>query len=580
MPRAYSYQRFSSLKQRKGDSIRRQTEAREKYLSAHPDLVLDDSLRMTDKGVSGFRGKNRQAGTALAAFLAEIEAGRVEPGSVLIVENLDRLSRDQINKALTQFMGILESGVRIVTLSPEREYNEKSITDIAGLLEPLVIMQRAWEESQMKSVRGQAKWKARRDGVDRWRNGESGGKKIVFDAKVLPAWIKPNKDKTDFEVDPVAAAVVTRIFRLATDGYSPYRIMKLFNDEGIPSIGRGGQYGRTWSPQYIRSILLNRAVIGEFQPRSSAEDDAPVGEPVPGYFPAVVKPAVFNKVQAAIRGRASQAGRPAKEDGNLFRGLMIDARDGRRVVYLNCDRIDRRVAGKAVKRRFRYLINRGWLDHEKATDVLPAPCNIMFPYDVFEAAFLKFVKELKLNDIDPGKSGGMNELARLLDEQAEIAATIAATKRKLTERPKGSKVNELIDVLFELEQQQAQLQAAVDAAKLKATGHNTRVLKETRSLVEHLELAKGDELTDLRERIRGRIRALVDKILFLFWERQGPRGKGKRCYAQVHFFSGQIRTILVSNARVGGTVVVSEFDTERDLRNYPKNPWIPEDAAV
>src|SRR5258707_23693 len=129
MPQAYSYQRFSSLKQSKGDSVRRQTEARERYLIAHPDLVLNDTLRI-DAGVSGFRGKNRQDGTALAAFLASVESGQVKSGSVLIIESLDRLSRDQINRALRTFMDILEAGVRIVTLSPEREYGENSLGDI------------------------------------------------------------------------------------------------------------------------------------------------------------------------------------------------------------------------------------------------------------------------------------------------------------------------------------------------------------------------------------------------------------------------------------------------------------------
>jgi DNA invertase Pin-like site-specific DNA recombinase len=581
MPRAYSYQRFSSLKQRKGDSIRRQTEARDRYLADHPDLVLDTELRTTDAGVSGFRGKNRQAGTALTAFLKAIEDGQVEPGSVLIIENLDRLGRDEVDEALFLFLSILRNGVQITTLEPFREHTKASVGDLAGLLEPIIIMQRAWEESQMKSVRGKAKWKARRDGVERWRNGEPGGKKIVFDAKVQPAWIKPNADKTDFEVDSVAAVIINRLFKLAASGYGCHAIVKKLNDEGVKSIGRGGKYGRTWSPQYIKSILLNRAVIGEFQPRSSAEDDATVGEPVPGYFPAVVPTALFNKVQATIRGRASQVGRPASDEGNLFRGLMIDARDGRRIVYLNCDRVKNRGTDKEVKRKFRYLVNKGWIDREKADDKRPAPNNIMFPYDVFETAFLGFVKELTLEDFDSDKSGGITELAKLLEVQDDVTSTIAATKRKLTERPKGTQANALVDVLFELEQQQVKLQDAIDAAKLKATGHNTRVLKETQSLLDRLYSAEGDELIDLRERIRGRIRALVDKILFLFWERpKGPRGKRKYCYAQVHFFSGQIRVITIDNKFTGGSAVVSEIVPERDLRNYRENPWVPDDVAV
>jgi len=48
---AYSYIRFSSLEQAKGDSYRRQLERTEKYCKEH-NLVLNDT-RYADLGVSG-----------------------------------------------------------------------------------------------------------------------------------------------------------------------------------------------------------------------------------------------------------------------------------------------------------------------------------------------------------------------------------------------------------------------------------------------------------------------------------------------------------------------------------------------
>src|SRR5262245_48096950 len=55
-PLAYSYSRFSSAEQAKGDSLRRQEEARDAWL-AKAGAKLDTSLTLRDEGVSAFSGK-------------------------------------------------------------------------------------------------------------------------------------------------------------------------------------------------------------------------------------------------------------------------------------------------------------------------------------------------------------------------------------------------------------------------------------------------------------------------------------------------------------------------------------------
>src|SRR5882672_1690702 len=117
MPTAYSYLRFSSPQQANGDSIRRQTAARDVWLVTHPDVKLDTALVMTDAGRSGFRRKNWDT-YALAQFVAHIKSGRVRPGSYLLVENLDRLSREDAGEATELFLSIVNKGVIIVQLAP------------------------------------------------------------------------------------------------------------------------------------------------------------------------------------------------------------------------------------------------------------------------------------------------------------------------------------------------------------------------------------------------------------------------------------------------------------------------------
>src|SRR5262249_54137659 len=116
MPLAYSYLRFSSPQQATGDSMRRQTATREGWLADHPGVELDKSLQMTDAGRSAFKRKNWDT-YALARFVDCIKSGRVEPGSYLLVENLDRLSREDAGEATELFLSIVNKGVVIVQLS-------------------------------------------------------------------------------------------------------------------------------------------------------------------------------------------------------------------------------------------------------------------------------------------------------------------------------------------------------------------------------------------------------------------------------------------------------------------------------
>src|SRR5688572_21023023 len=92
--RVFSYLRFSSPEQARGDSFRRQTEEPERWCRER-GLELDDTLTLHDLGRSAFRGSHAEFG-ALRVFLDLVESGRVERGSILLVESLDRLSREAV----------------------------------------------------------------------------------------------------------------------------------------------------------------------------------------------------------------------------------------------------------------------------------------------------------------------------------------------------------------------------------------------------------------------------------------------------------------------------------------------------
>jgi DNA invertase Pin-like site-specific DNA recombinase len=155
MPRAFSYVRMSTGPQLKGDSLRRQLELSRDFASQHA-LELDEGLK--DIGISAFRGTNREKG-ALAAFLDLIRAGKIEEGSYLLVESLDRLSREQVRDAMKLFLEIVDAGVVLVTMCDGQIYSRQTIdSDFTRLIISLTVMARAHEESRQKSHRLRAVW--------------------------------------------------------------------------------------------------------------------------------------------------------------------------------------------------------------------------------------------------------------------------------------------------------------------------------------------------------------------------------------------------------------------------------------
>src|SRR5438094_5932713 len=156
---AYSYIRFSSAEQERGDSLRRQKMLRDDWLKRHPQVSLDTNLSLQDLGVSAFRGRHRGDKHALGQFLDAVRRGRVERGSILLLENLDRLSREEEEEALEVLLGLLRSGVVVVQLEPETVFRKGD--GMIGLFRAIMELSRGHRESKLKAVRVASAWRER-----------------------------------------------------------------------------------------------------------------------------------------------------------------------------------------------------------------------------------------------------------------------------------------------------------------------------------------------------------------------------------------------------------------------------------
>ena len=123
--RVYSYLRFSDPRQAAGHSLDRQAAYAARWAAEH-GLVLDESLSLKDEGLSAYHQRHVTSG-ALGVFLAAVQGGQVPPGSVLVVEALDRLSRAEPIQAQAQLAQIVNAGITVVTASDGKSYSRETL---------------------------------------------------------------------------------------------------------------------------------------------------------------------------------------------------------------------------------------------------------------------------------------------------------------------------------------------------------------------------------------------------------------------------------------------------------------------
>jgi DNA invertase Pin-like site-specific DNA recombinase len=519
MPPAYSYLRFSSPEQAKGDSVRRQTEATADWCRRN-GATLDTSLTLRDEVVSAFRGKNRENPDVhgMAAFLAAVKTGRVPAGSFLVLENLDRLTRESIVPAVHLFTGILVSGVRVVQLKPAEQVFDAG-ADMTAVMLALVELSRGHSESVMKSDRIGAAWTRKR---------KNAATKVL--TRRLPVWIKYDAGKLVFDREKVKT--VRRMFRMAGAGVGLTGIARTLNEEGVPVPGRKviaspNQAGVpkeqkirrpvVWSASLVYRILTSRAIVGEYQPhRGTPGRRKPAGEPVCDYYPPAIDPDTFAAVQSALRTRAVVGRGRRGRHVNLFAGLLHDARTG----------------GSLMAR------------HHKARGSVIFPSGaahgrgdrwVSYPFAALESAILSRLVEVKVEDVQPGEAAG-NKVESLAARKAELEALVAKWRAKM-DRPEL--VDLVADKLAELGREQREVMERLVEAQQESASPFAEAVGQLRTVGRALADDSGEEN---RLRCRAAVRRVVESVWCLF-----TPGRGLRLAAvQVWFKGGAHRDYLVT----------------------------------
>src|SRR5262249_16315684 len=334
-----------------GASYERQIEMAQAYAGERGLQLAETTYK--DLGVSAYRHRNAETG-ALRAFLDAVEHGDIPRGSYLLVESLDRVTRNSILEAQSLFLLIINSGITLVTLSDRRDYSRESVNaNPTELIVSIAIMMRGHEESAIKSRRVSDAYDRKRKAAAQRRDK---GKPFT---RMLPAWLAYDEHSQSYAPINERADVVRAIFKMADEGLGQHAIAQRLNATGVPTFGGRGNQRKAdaWHRTYIKKLLTNSAVIGPFTPHQRSRDAqgnrkrVPL-DPVENYFPAILERELFERVASRARAIAPRGRNAAVEPKSIFAGLLRCAHCGGTVtrmtkgdnnVYLICSRANRRL---------------------------------------------------------------------------------------------------------------------------------------------------------------------------------------------------------------------------------------------
>ena len=514
MATVYSYIRFSDVHQGNGDSLARQEQAAIRWASEN-GYELAETHR--DLGKSAFRGKHKSDG-ALSRFMAEVKEGNIERGSILLVEAIDRLSREGYARATNMVTEILMQGISIITLEDGNEYSEATLDKNANLIFTLQAkLQQANEYSKRLAYRVQK-------GKEAGRATKLAAKRPI--TRMAPSWLKVVQDETGPHYVPIPerVEVIRNIFDQLDRDVSKLRIAKNLNERGIPQFDRAGQGLKSTKPKkvhgwYLTSISKiahNRALIGEFQPtkKTVATKMVVLGEAVQQIYPVVIDRELFERVQLLKK----PAGRRGKEFANILTGLVKCDHCKYPMVFRKSAAVSRVTIASPEKKVYtqqQYLQCTAAKKHFRKDDgELVCTNQAYVPYCAAEetvvAAATNLVRLEDFTQQDHNRDqpdDGLNDNAAAIADAENRYRTITNTYGR---NPSLMMAKMIADLDAEVEQ----LTAARKAMLAKRDRAKVRVVdRDYRQLYTLLEKAKANKNQDARYEMRSRIHGILSRCI-------------------------------------------------------------------
>ena len=297
------------------------------YIAKHPDLELYDCYR--DNGETGTNFER----PGFQRMMEDVKAGRVD---CIIVKDLSRFGRDFLEtgnflEKVLPFMGVRFISVNDNYDSIRADSGEAMTIALKNLMNDIYakdISQKVYSALDTKK-----------------RSGEFIGKFAAY------GYVKSPEDRHKLAVDPDAAKVVRRIFRMKKDGMSNAAIARTLTAEQIPNpnyhrylqgiiFAKRFSENAPWQTQTVKHILENPVYLGHMAQgkkitklhAGQKQKTMPSSEwiIVPNTHEAIIEQELFDAVQAILKAKHeeyhSRLGKYAHFDiENIFEGLVACA---------------------------------------------------------------------------------------------------------------------------------------------------------------------------------------------------------------------------------------------------------------
>lgn len=476
------YHRFSSKKQDKGSSLDRQRATTQVLCEAHGWTIVET---LEDRGQSAWKGDHLTNGE-LGKLRKRIDAGLIDVGTILLVENLDRLSRQGYRIARRWIEDVTDRGIIVRVCSPDLTLDTQAMSgaNILAVLQYLLESNRSTAEAERKSV-FQKNNIARM--TDMMRNG-------ICPSPRVPAWLHGIVGE---RVSPIRdrAALVNLIYEWSASGLGLQTICKQLNASHRPWTKPGWKTGVTqWRIGYVRDILTSAAVEGKYA--VNGPDQKPTGEIILGYYPRIVDAELVGRARAAMAFRVGTGGPGRGEAMNYFQGMMTCGRckgavgrvvGGQGYAYLQC-------------RRSRY----GTCDNKTG-----------MPYDTLARIVVDHLLQLALDDTHFASTDNIGPLMAKASDAKSTIDTLRTEQSNLMQFLRRMPTSE--SLIAELGRLDADLQTA--KANLIHCENEVTKARGAVSPGEHLSRVKAvrdslDTDAEARRMVKDALPAIIDRMVW------------------------------------------------------------------
>lgn len=228
--RVCAYARVSTDGYKQGESLENQGTYYKNLISSNTEYEFAGIF--ADKGITGTKDDRPE----FQRMLKLCREGKID---LIITKSISRFARNTV-VVLKYVRELKDIGIEV-------RFEKENISTLSGHGELMLTVLSSFAEEESRSVSENIKWRYRK----KFEKGE-----LVINANRFLGYDKD--EYGDLIINPKEAEIVKRIYKKYLEGNGIFKIVKLLNSDGIPTVT-----GSRWNEASVRTILRNEKYKGD-----------------------------------------------------------------------------------------------------------------------------------------------------------------------------------------------------------------------------------------------------------------------------------------------------------------------------